>query len=476
MNIYTQQLLDAVYEHSMKKHLTTRAQNLLLKYVPGIRELEKYFNKMPEEFVKMCPYGNPKTLLAYIYDFTQIMKGEYSRIINLNEKDTVREFLQLTYPYIQGEDQDFAVHFIIEHNEKPLLFFLARYIKHSTNEQTCIFASRYGFKDNKCHSLDEISRMFGKTVERCRQITTRYTLDNPSLLNEIKKCSRYSFISSKFFLNNRSADIAALMRYENLSLCYDSLATIFSMFSDIRLIRCAKDQYMAARPDFHEAINAAEIFKELSLLATSRRYEAQYFPISKLTKGVPKELKQVAANYISFYALHNYNLKTTEDQQILLPQTHINPGFEIEKALERKGAPIHLQELFDMFKQKYPDHKYTSIEQMRSWALRSERVKAIGKTSTYGLAEWKGYFYGTIRDLLIETLEASDKPMKLCDIVAKVSVYFPDTKPNSIATTMQSDERSRFVQTGKGFYGLKSKPYYKKAAKAHNEPQLPFED
>ena len=97
--------------------------------------------------------------------------------------------------------------------------------------------------------------------------------------------------------------------------------------------------------------------------------------------------------------------------------------------------------------------------QLRSHLLKDDRFVAIGKASTYALAEWDSVYTGSIRDRICEILESEDEPVHISRIVEDVKKVYPDTNRNSLMASIGSDTLGRFVEFEGKRYGLKSKSY-----------------
>ena len=132
----------------------------------------------------------------------------------------------------------------------------------------------------------------------------------------------------------------------------------------------------------------------------------------------------------------------------------VNAVFEI---LNDNGKPMTLGELFIEFKKRFPSHKYTDANQLRSSLQRSDEIDAIGKRSTYALKKWTDISKGTIRSHIIEILNKSDTPLHIEKITEYVMMFYPDTnEKNVMSTIVQSDKFTRFKGS---LVGLATKDY-----------------
>ena len=90
---------------------------------------------------------------------------------------------------------------------------------------------------------------------------------------------------------------------------------------------------------------------------------------------------------------------------------------------------------------------------LRSFLFNSDRITAIGKTSTYTLNHL------TIRGLIHQILEESDTPLSLDDIVDFLAIKGRNTNRNSVNSNILLDDKYHFVKFEGGLIGIESKKY-----------------
>ena len=77
---------------------------------------------------------------------------------------------------------------------------------------------------------------------------------------------------------------------------------------------------------------------------------------------------------------------------------------------------------------------------LRSFLFNSDRITAIGKTSTYTLKKWN-INHLTIRGLIHQILEESDTPLSLDDIVDFLAIKGRNTNRNSVNSNILLDDK-----------------------------------
>ena len=79
---------------------------------------------------------------------------------------------------------------------------------------------------------------------------------------------------------------------------------------------------------------------------------------------------------------------------------------------------------------------------------------------TFGLSDWKGIYFGSIRDLVGEILAKADQPVHIDKILEEVWVYFPEVTRRSLENSLKLDGKKHFVEVikrrkGTGYWKVK---------------------
>ena len=190
------------------------------------------------------------------------------------------------------------------------------------------------------------------------------------------------------------------------------------------------------------------------------KYSANtYVAIDSVLFTVPEQLRPVMKELVKHITTEIYKVQITKDEKLYLPQNYIDIAEELYDILAKKREPMHVEDIFKEFKTRYPNHKYTGPLQIKSFLYRHKHIKAIGKTSCYALDSWEGIYFGSIRELLIDLLEESDRPLHIDSLFDGVTEHYPNTTKASIAATMEDENLQRFVEFEGSYFGLTSKDY-----------------
>jgi Fe2+ or Zn2+ uptake regulation protein len=191
---------------------------------------------------------------------------------------------------------------------------------------------------------------------------------------------------------------------------------------------------------------------------------------------VPEQLRPAMKVLIKHITTEIYNVQITEDEKLYLPQNYIDIAEELYDILDKKGEPMHVEDIFKEFKTRYPDHKFTDPLQIKSYLFKHKHIKAVGKTSCYALDSWEGVYFGSIRDLLVDLLSDSDVPLHIDNLYDGVTEHYPNTTKASVAATMEDENFQRFIEFEGSYFGLTSKEYSADFVPASSVQRYSFED
>ena len=152
-----------------------------------------------------------------------------------------------------------------------------------------------------------------------------------------------------------------------------------------------------------------------------------------------------------------FRIDIDQNNNILLKRNAIDVEDEFCKILENSGTPLSFDELCSRLLNLHPAISYSSGT-LRSFLFNSDRIAAIGKTSTYTLRKWN-ISHLTIRGLIHQILEESDTPLSLDDIVDFLAIKGRKTNRNSVNSNILLDDKYHFVKFEGGLIGIESKKY-----------------
>lgn len=393
--------LQRVYNDMYHDLQPVRLMNFCGRYLSDYHKIVPFFDLAIHEYASKAPHQYVTKHLDAFYYFVQIFREKFNEYSQMDEHQILLATLKYDYSFMTDEQILLMARHIEAYGFKPMFLILYQYMIVSKDYRNKMYCNRYGLADGNQHSLLELAQEYQLTRERVRQI----------VIGDLE-VHKTELICDEDW---RKEDV--------LDLPY--------LTEDMPAFKHCKER---------EGLNISfDVFARL--LEIAGRYTVA------LVNGVlvAYDGKKCDPNTLSI----------AECQE---EKSHrMNVSDELCKILEENGKPLSLDEIQRLFIEKYPEHKVLSSDSMRRYLYTHPKIKAVGKSSTYGLIDWTNVYYGSKIDLLYDILNATDEPLLIDDILVRVKLHYPDTSKNSIATTMQSDPQSRFVQFAKNYYGLRAK-------------------
>lgn len=449
--------MEKIYQEKKETQLSVRGKNFVNRFVPHFSDLIKYAEEPLSNYRNICPGQSMMKTLTELFQFNQKFKQDFDRIIWLSDDEIRTEFLKRDFPFLMSRQRKFVFDFTKEHGHAPLFFLLLHYLRLSENRSNKIYSLYHGIFDGKRRSLTEIADAMGLTRERCRQIASGKIEVQESEIVTNDGWEYYQELFELPFIYERTKEYVRLKEAEHLSEGFGVFAALVSLKGDFKvedveghtiLVNKHVDEF-----DFSDCVDA------LFSIVNAKYSVDTYVALDSILYAVPEPLKADMKVLVRYVATDIYKVKVTDGGQLYLSQNYIDIAEELYDILAKKGEPMHVEEIFNEFKRRYPDHKYTKPLQIKSSLYKHKHIRAVGKTSHYALDNWEGIYFGSIRDLLVDLLSESDAPLHIDILYDGVSEYYPNTTKASVAATMEDENLQRFVEFEGDYFGLASKQY-----------------
>lgn len=470
-----QEYIEKVYQEQRKMVLSVRANNFSNTFLPHFADLIKYADKPLGAYRDICPGKSMMKTLTEIFHFNQKFKNIFDRLSKLSDDEIQTEFLKRDYPYLVSRQRMFVFDFIKENNHAPLFYLMLQYLRLSENRSNKIYSLYHGIADGKKRTLNEIAEVMSLTRERVRQIACgTIEIQGSALVNNDGWEYYKDFLELPYIYEDKM-EYVSLKEKEHLAADFGTFAYLLNLVADFK-IEEINDRVILLNRNKMSELNLADCIDTLNSIVNAKYSTDTYVPLDSILFTVPEEVRPVTKRLIKYIATEIYELKLTEDEQIILSQNYIDISEELYDILEKKGEPMHVEDIFKAFKERYPDHKYTEPIQIKFYLYKNQHIRAVGKTSKYALDSWEGIYFGSIRDLLIDQLTASDEPLHIDVLYDGVAEYYPNTSKSSVAATMEDEDLQRFVEFEGDYFGLTSKQYSDKYQVATTVQRYKFDD
>lgn len=449
--------LEKLYQEQVEARLSVRAQNFVDKFVPHFIDLVRYAEEPFASYRNICPGQNMAKTLTELFRFNQKFKQDFDRVVKLTDDEIHTELLKHAYPFLTSRQRRFVFDFTREHNHAPLFFLILHYLRLSENRANKIYCMAHGIFDGQRRALNEIAEAMNLSRERVRQILCGTIEVQESPLAQDEGWAYYNDLFELPLIYEKTEEFAKLKESEHLSADFEVFASLICLVADFKV------EYVEGRAILVN--NSCGDFKFSDCMDTlfsiiNAKYSAStYVSIDSVLFTVPEHLRPTMKEIVKYIATEIYEVNVTDDEQLHLTQNYVDVSEELYNILAKKGEPMHVEDIFRTFKQRYPNHKYTEPNQIKSFLFKHKHIKAIGKTSCYGLDSWEDVYFGSIKDLLVDLLSASATPLHIDLLFDGVSEHYPNTSKSSVAATMDFDNLQRFVEFEGGYFGLISKDY-----------------
>lgn len=462
--------------------ISVRTKHFIDKFLPTFDDFLPYVDKDGVYVLdNLSKFVNrtSKTLIEII-DMCSKVRDKFLEI-EASENSTIRtNTLKEKYPFLIYKQREFVAEYQNKYGDLPYFYLLYQYLYaicqvdgKGDARNIKLFCLYNGLFEDIDISLEELAVKENLTRERIRQICIVRDIRKAVKKSFFLDFKNYSIFSTKLFILVNDVDYISIKEKEKLVCPFRAFGVMLSIYADFRYINFRGLEFLVSNKLFKS--KPIEKILESIIYRSSLRHAKD--DIVSIYEFIPKSSKYLQEKKEFLYYVLKQLIPSCIDlgeDFIVYKQNCIDVTTELAKILEENGKPMFLQELFIEFKSKYPNHKYDTPERLRSCIKRP--IKAIGKQSKYGLEHWDNVYWGSIRDLLTECLMNSEDPVHIDELVKTIIVHFPNTNVKNIASTLSSDELSRFVQFEGGFYGLERRVYHERFIKSAIVHRYSFAD
>lgn len=156
-----------------------------------------------------------------------------------------------------------------------------------------------------------------------------------------------------------------------------------------------------------------------------------------------------------------FELYLNLNEELIFKRNTIKSAYEYAfEALEEIGEPSHINEIYKKVSEIHPNYD-TNEEKLRSAMQREKIFTPISRTSVYGLKKWENKWEdfkgGSIRDIVIEKLIKSNRPLHIVELLNEVHKYREETNIRNLITNLKLENNNTFVFYNQSFVGLSTK-------------------
>lgn len=315
-----------------------------------------------------------------------------------------------------------------------------------------IISRRFGLKNGKRETLESIGRGYGITRERVRQIEeftlkqlSKISVENSSMASYVNWARE--FIDSKGGVVKEKELFKAFSDQELNSSANTSL--LFALSVDGNLVRSPEnDEFYAFWSSDAQRLNS---FKNTTVaLVKALEKNGSVVPFDELNSFAKNNSVDNIEPCLSISKSINQNIY---GQVGLVSWPEVKPRGVKDKAylvLKRTNSPKHFGEIARLINEARFSSKKANVQTVHNELIKDTRFILVGR-GMYALSEW-GYSAGTVKDVLIDILKKTQKPMPKASLIAKVKDARM-VKENTILLNLQDSKT--FLKKEDGTYTLR---------------------
>ncbi len=467
--------LEEKFKELCDKMLSHRARSLQISHLPTLKSILPFLGVSRSSFSDVCPERIMRKSLDELYNLANKLENIILAILPKSKDDLWVDSLKQDFPFLDTSAIEQVVNYHKENDAVPLFLIAYKYLTTSPRRDDKIFCMLNGLYDGKCYTLSQVGMHFKLSGERVRQIFRKKKNFQFSKLDHHTGWAIYKSLFASAYITELSPKFRMIKEEEHLPLGFSAFAKLVPLVANFveyqiegKTILCS--QCLIDCFDFNTA------YKKLEATLNGRYAQDTKICLNDFTKDVNASNLEDAQRLMIYVATELLKLTIDEDGCFTISRNYFDAGSEVYNILNEKGEPMSLISIFREFKKRFPNHHSSDPNKFKFLFVRNEHIKPIGKTSTYGLDTWPNVYFGNIRDLLRETLEASPYPLSLDKLTKIVRKHFKETNAKSIASSMAQESSTNFVIFENGYYGLAKKKYPSRFKLAEDRKRYRFSE
>lgn len=338
---------------------------------------------------------------------------------------------------------------------------VASLVKTLSSRNKDIISRRFGLKNGKKETLESIGKSYGITRERVRQIE-EFTLGQLSKVAEgHPEVEKYTSLAKNILNENggtmKESDLFKSFSGSDVQNVLNA-SLVFVLTLDKDLARFNENDHFNSFWAANEDILTN--FKNLaatcvSLLEKNKKVnsEADFYNLIKKTSASVLNVELTQKHPHTFLAISKTVGKNIFDEVGLVTWPEVRPKGVRDKAylvLKKENNPKHFTDIAKLINAMGFQGKKANVQTVHNELIKDSRFVLVGR-GMYALSEW-GYKSGTVKDVLVDLLKGSSKPLHKTAILAKVR-NARMVKENTVLLNLQDSKT--FVKNTDGTYQLR---------------------
>lgn len=318
-----------------------------------------------------------------------------------------------------------------------------------------IISRRFGLKTGKKETLESIGKSYGITRERVRQIEEFSLNQLAKSVAGFSDVTKYVSLAKEILAGNggvmkESEMFKAFSGNDKENVVNASLVFVLALAGEPVRINESDPFHSFWATDKQ----SSDLFKN-NTVELIRILESKKSPVaeSELVSLMAASGVRGAKDFNVFLNISKELGKNVFGEVGLVSWAEVKPKGVRDKAyliLKKENQPKHFSEIAKLINGTGFSAKKANVQTVHNELIKDQRFVLVGR-GMYGLSEW-GYKPGTVKEVLVDILRNSNKPLLKADLVAKV-MNARIVKENTILLNLQDSKV--FSKRDDGTYALR---------------------
>lgn len=325
-----------------------------------------------------------------------------------------------------------------------------------------IVSRRFGLKNGKKETLESIGKGYGITRERVRQIEEFSLSQLSKTISGNTEVEKYASLAKNIINDNGGVMkerelFKAFSGNENDSVANASLVFILTVNKELARFNDNDDFYSfwavsnQSLDDFKNA--SAQL---VGLLEKSKKVVSHpdFYQMAKKENISGFSVSEFSEKQLNAFLSVSKNCGENIFNEVgLVSWPEIKPKGVRDKAylvLKKNNSPKHFGEIAKLINVSGFTGKKANVQTVHNELIKDGRFVLVGR-GMYALSEW-GYKSGTVKDVLVDLLKNSSKPLAKTAILTKV-MNARMVKENTVLLNLQDSKT--FTKNNDGTYELR---------------------
>lgn len=449
------ELVTLAYQELLEDDLSGRAMQFLAQHAPTLEGMIALFTATDKDYLTMAGGRNIKVTIQEVRALVERLRVRFDELYKREQEDLERSVCGKRFPFLQPEQQQFVLDFQRAHDRLPLFYLLLYYLIYSRNRYDIYYVWYHGLSCGVPFSRKELSETFGVSPERVRQLLAKGPAATGVPLVTKSDWTPYQSLLGRLYFLPEDPDLKALIESEQLPLDERGAVALLNVVVPHEVVQ-VKGLTVVLNQGLLPHLRVDALEKSLDEIMQGTYTRDTQVPITTCLDYLEGDELEQGRLFAAWVLREGYHAQLKEDREIVCAKNKDDVRTNLMDWLREAGEPLSLDALYALYLQDCPEDP-VSPDKLRWVLLNTEGIKAIGKSGRYGLSDWEDVFFGTIRDLVYQTLSSSEEPVEPAALLQVVLTHFPNTSMHNLQSSLRTDKR--IVQFEENLYGLAEKSY-----------------